>query len=105
MTPDPRPAGAASTSASGGNSARPTVDVEAIAPALNGIPLIGSALIPEGELVRLNWPRPAILFHSRMSRRQRRRRGHGRPRNAPRRIEVRLVRYQPELDRLQAAIG
>lgn len=31
MTPDPRPAGAASTSRPGGNSARRPLDVEAIA--------------------------------------------------------------------------
>lgn len=72
--------------------------------ALTGIPLFGSELVSEGQLLKVVNPttgRAEIWFHDRISRRQRHRRPHGRPRNAPRRMKERRVRYHPDLDLLK----
>jgi hypothetical protein len=63
---------------------------------LGGIPLRTSPLIPEGTVIRAEG---AVWFHSRISARGRMRRKHGRPRNHPRRLKMKYVRYQPDLDR------
>ena len=64
--------------------------------ALLGTPVYTSPMVPEGQVVRVE---NAIWFHGRISQRQRVRRKHGRPRNAPRRLKIKYVKYQPELDR------
>jgi hypothetical protein len=65
-----------------------------------GTPVYTSSLIPEDQIVSLDG---ALWFHSRISARGRMRRRHGRPRNHPRRLKVKFVRYQPALDRLLEA--
>ena len=68
--------------------------------ALAGVPLIPSPYVREGQLVQTD---DAIYFHSRQSVRARRRRPHGRT-NGPKRWKVRRVTYQPDFDRLVAAL-
>jgi hypothetical protein len=67
-----------------------------------GVPIKTSPLIPEDQIVRIGGE---VWFHSRISARGRTRRKHGRPRNAPRRLKVRFVRYQPALDKVLATGG
>lgn len=64
-----------------------------------GIPLVGSALVPPGQVYQVDG---RLVFHSRPSRRERWRRPHGRT-NGPRRRVVKVVRYEPDLVRIKAA--
>lgn len=68
--------------------------------ALSGIDLVGSALVPEGQILNVEG---RLLFHSRKSYRERWRRPHGRSRPARRRRSVKVVEYHPDLDRIIAA--
>lgn len=58
---------------------------------LYGIPVIGSPLIPRGQVIVVNNGK-ALYYHERMSARGRRRRAHGRSRPAPRRLKVKHVK-------------
>lgn len=67
---------------------------------LAGVALVGSPHVPEDTLYEING---RLLYHSRLSIRQRRRRPHGRGRPAPRRWKGEVVTYAPMLDRIREA--
>ena len=69
--------------------------------AMTGVPIIPSPYVPRGDLVTMEG---RIYYHRHLSVTGKTRRGHGRPRNAPRRwkVEQRFVDYGL-LDRIKEA--
>lgn len=74
---------------------------------MTGTPIKPSGMCPRGQLLHVTDPftkRPTIYFHQHTAAFGRKRRKHGRPRNAPRRwkVELRVVE-DPVMDLLREA--